>query len=555
MVKKVLPEQSAEPSDELDELRLENNFLKKIIAQLPIHIYWKSKDGHYLGCNELQAKSLGLSSPEDIIGRTSYELGYGDMAEQIIENDTKVMAGNKTLIAEEVVPERDAGNQTYISRKIPLLGSNGETLGLLGASVNISKQKELEVELREANQKLEASKQKSYEHVAKLHRLVTGQDGPEGASIALLIDSVSDFLENIIAKVPGHIYWYDKNNVYLGCNDEQAVSAGLKSRKDIAGKTNFDMPWHAQAKAHEEYNNKVMESGKAHIEEELAGTPDNPKVYLSKKVPLKNNRGEVIGVLGSSIDITRQKELENKLQAAKEEAEAANKAKTMFIEDASHNARTPLASIYGAKELFKVQRDNFNAEQQEWIDILDESVNRFQDMIERILDFSRIEGGHFKIKHAPIDFYVYVHHMADTLQGQANEKGLKLTVDYAADMPHRIVSDEYCINSILLNLLSNALKFTEKGVISINVSREKDRLLLVVSDTGCGIRKEDLEQIFERFNKVVPSSRLDNQGYGLGLSTVRYMAAFLEGDVSLKSEPGKGSTFTLNIPLEVPESE
>jgi PAS domain S-box-containing protein len=530
-----------------EALLKENQQLKKIITSLPVNVYWKNKEGYYQGCSETQAKALNLPSSEDIVGKTLNDLGILQGLEEIIKNDEQVLNNGETLTIEEELNHKDVGTRYYLSKKIPLKDKNGDIEGLLGISVDITKHKKLEQELKVAKARLEGSEKQNQEYVAKLSKQVTGE---QIQGIPESVENISEYLENIIANVPGHIYWLDRNNVYLGCNDEQAESVGLKSRKDIVGKRNADLSWAMEASNLDELNERVMSTGEPHIAEELCSLPGDVKViYLSKKVPLRNKKGKVIGMLGVSVDITKQKKLEEDLKAAKEAAEAANVAKTMFIEDASHNARTPLASIYGAKELFRVHKHQFSAEQQEWIEILDESVLRFQDMIERILDFSRIEGGHFKIKQEPIDIRQFVQHTVDSVQTQAEEKGLALRVNVAEDVPGKIVSDEYCLNSVLLNLLSNALKFTKEGSIITDVSRDKDRLKVAVTDTGCGIKEENLQQIFERFSKVVPSTSSDNQGYGLGLSTVEYMAKHLAGEISVESELGKGSTFTLSIPL------
>ena len=121
------------------------------------------------------------------------------------------------------------------------------------------------------------------------------------------LQSVHDYYEGIIALMPGHVYWLDRNNVFLGCNDLQAKNAQLSSRKDIVGKTNFDMPWKDQAEELNKLNNLVMETGIPHTAEEYAVMANGMAIYISQKVPLRNKNNEIVGVLGISLDITERK--------------------------------------------------------------------------------------------------------------------------------------------------------------------------------------------------------------------------------------------------------
>lgn len=143
------------------------------------------------------------------------------------------------------------------------------------------------------------------------------------------LQDIADYYENLIGVLPGHVYWMDKNNVFLGCNDLQAKNAGLRSRKDIVGKTNYDMLWKDQADDLNKLNLSVMENGIAYTAEEYAIMANGPGIYLSQKVPLRDKNNEIIGMLGISFDITERKRMEEDLVRAKEAAQAADKAKTL----------------------------------------------------------------------------------------------------------------------------------------------------------------------------------------------------------------------------------
>jgi PAS domain S-box-containing protein len=167
-----------------------------------------------------------------------------------------------------------------------------------------------------------------------------------------------DYLEKIISLMPGHVYWLDKNNVYLGCNDLQAKSVELNSRHDIVGKRNGDLIWKEFADELDNLNIEVMKTGRPHIEEENIRTVNGVKIVLSQKVPLYDDNNNVMGILGISFDITERKRMEKELLEAKEKAEIVNQVKTDFIRNMEHDIRTPISGLIGVTNYLKVQQSN-----------------------------------------------------------------------------------------------------------------------------------------------------------------------------------------------------
>ena len=171
--------------------------------------------------------------------------------------------------------------------------------------------------------------------------------------------NIETALLNIVANMPGHVYWKDRDGVYLGCNDRQARSLGFNSADNVIGKTDQELPWAVGVAENFRKNDiHVMETGVAQVLEELSYMDGKQVIVLSQKIPLKNKNGKIVGILGISFDITERKKMEEDLRHAKEAAEAADHAKTEFIANMGHDIRTPLTGIIGMSGILadEVQR-------------------------------------------------------------------------------------------------------------------------------------------------------------------------------------------------------
>lgn len=381
-----------------------------------------------------------------------------------------------------------------------------------------------------------------------------------------------EMLANIIAKMPEHVYWLDRNNVYLGCNDLQLEHAGLKSRDEIIGKTNYDLPWKKEADELNRSNNIAMETGVTQTFEETATMTNGFGYYLTSKTPLKNSNNEVIGVLGISINITDRKKAEEELRVAKEkaevakevaeearrEAEAANEYKSQFMQNMEHDLRTPTMGIAGYT---KVLEDKVNdPEVKKGLELLSEAGEKLLKMLNDIIHASHASAGKFPVCSKKIDLLKVVNDVIDLERPTITVKNLKLDFDYQPDVPQIILSDEHRITRILLNLLSNAVKFTKQGSIKIELSvAEKidDRhvvLKLTVKDTGMGIPAKLQATMYDRFVRGTPANQGIYQGAGLGLSIVKEFLEELKGKISVESKVDQGTTFTCLIPVALPSA-
>lgn len=363
------------------------------------------------------------------------------------------------------------------------------------------------------------------------------------------------FYNNILSKLPTNVYWKDKNCVYMGCNDRLAKIMGLSSREAIRGMTDFDFDWGVEGAAESfvEFDKKIMRTKQSLTTEDVFKEANgNLVTVLTNKTPLEDEQGNVVGLLAISVDITDKKKTELDLIKAKEQAELANRVKSEFITNMSHDIRTPLSGILGmGKILIKETKSETGKEAA--INLI-KSADILLDLLNQIIDFSRIESGNLPITDVKFNVKEIIENIGLLLAPSAKEKNLDLKINYDKKIPKQVIGDRIRIHRILLNLASNAIKFTQEGTVQISAKlakkRNKDLVLkLTVQDTGMGIPLDRQQVIFSRFGKLAPSYERNYKGYGLGLSIVKQFISDIEGEVYVSSELGKGSLFTCLIPL------
>jgi signal transduction histidine kinase/CheY-like chemotaxis protein len=265
--------------------------------------------------------------------------------------------------------------------------------------------------------------------------------------------------------------------------------------------------------------------------------------------------GRIEGYEGIARDVTAQRLVEEELRQAKEQAEAANRAKSQFLANMSHEIRTPLNAILGMTAL--AMKREPPPKVAEYLDRIRGSARLLADIIEDILDLSRIEAGRFEIERVDFDLDDLLADLSDVVGVRAGQKNVEVLFAAAADVPRRLRGDPVRLKQVLLNLLNNALKFTSAGEIVIEISpteirRERAELSFSVRDTGIGIAAEHLPGLFEPFTQVDTSNARRFGGAGLGLAISRRLVRMMGGELQVESMPGIGSTFTFTAQFDVP---
>lgn len=259
-----------------------------------------------------------------------------------------------------------------------------------------------------------------------------------------------------------------------------------------------------------------------------------------------------------AIDTSQQVGAIKDMVKAKEKGEAATKVRNEFVSNVTHELRTPVNGIMGiSKNLLETELD---AQQRESINIIHMCCSNMIEIINNLLDFSKLEAGKFTLEEREFSFRQAMDKIIAMNMNQINEKGLRLLLNISPEIPDRIIGDELRITQILTNLINNAVKFTSMGQIVVDVVKTMEindtvELFFMVMDTGIGIAPEDMDKLFKSFSQVDASITRRFGGSGLGLTIVKELVELMDGEVHVESEKGKGSTFSFSIRVKKVESE
>ncbi len=495
-------------------LRASELLYHSLVEIIPQNILRKDREGRFTFANQRFCKLNGRPF-EEIIGKTDFDLFPKDQAEKYRHDDLRVMEGDKSYATTEVHMQPD-GTELHVEViKTPLHNEGGEVTGLQCMFWDVTERHRIEEQL-------------AYER---------------------------DLLNALLDNVPDRIYIKDTESRFIKGSAALARRLNLESADQILGKTDYDFHPEDQAREFHEDEQRVILTSKSVVNkvEEQTG-PDGRPVWASvTKVPFRNRSGMVTGIIGISRDITALKLAEEESARARDLALEAARMKAQFLAVMSHEIRTPMNGIIGMIDL--LLSSELSEDQREYAQTVRTSADALLDILNDILDLSKIEAGRLELEKAEFSLRRVLEEAVElhALRAEANE--IELNAHVPLDCEGRYRGDAGRLRQVLLNLISNAVKFTEQGEVQAIVSRLADtdtglELQFSVRDTGLGIALDEQEKIFDAFRQADDSSSRRFGGTGLGLSISRQLTEMMGGRMWLDSTPGEGSTFHFTVQLE-----
>ncbi len=493
-------------------LKAEQHYLQMLMDNIPDTIYFKDRDSKFLRVNKSQAQTIGLNDALEAVGKSDFDFFDMDHARQAFLDEQELMRNGKPLINKLEYIKTAEGHKYVTSSKIPLKNETGDCIGMVGLSRDVTTEHLIKQELRHEQ----------------------------------------ELLTSLMDNIPDRIFFKDVHSRFTRVNKAHFSSNDIKSSQDIIGKTDFDI--YPKEIAEELYARErtIFKTGMPQIKAiEKKMKSDGSTVWSSvTKVPIRNDRGDIIGLVGISRDVTKEELATQELNRAKEKAEYANRAKSLFLANMSHEIRTPMNGVIGMADILK--RTDLVPFQRDYLDVIIKSGQTLLSIINDILDFSKIESGKLDLEFAPVNIRTVVEEVADVQIIQANEKSLDFLTYVDPDIPEYILGDYVRLKQVITNLSNNAVKFTAKGEVCVSAELvrtigKEHEVLFMVKDSGIGIPKVHQDKLFQSFTQVDSSTTRKFGGTGLGLAICQKLVAAMGGKIELKSEDGKGAEFSFRL--------
>lgn len=509
----------------------------QILDQVLESVVTTDLEGNVETFNKASEKLFGYKA-EEIIGRNVAELYPHDRHDFLIKNII-IPLKNKGYHETEVPLLKKNGDRFYGYLSLTIKrDSEGNPVGMIGSTIDISQRKEAEEELSKLNEELEERVELRTAQYHKAHNDLFESE--------LKFRSLAENTEQAL--------WLRKQDKILYAN------RAFKKLYAVTEEDIYDNPDTYLTRVVPEDYNRVMTAlariyaeGKTFDEEYRIKLPDGTIRYLhTRGFPFKVDGDDEYHSVGIAEDITELKKLNAELVEAKEKAETANHMKSEFLANMSHEIRTPMNSIIGFADLLysTVQ----NERQKSHLRIIRNSGRSLLTLINDILDLSKVEAGKMEIQLEPVNLVKLIKEIEQIFIPKISEKQLEFIIDIEKNIPQHLMLDELRVRQVMFNLVGNAVKFTGSGFIKFSVKKDFEKeddskltLQFSVEDTGIGIPKEEHENIFDTFKQQQGQSMRKFGGSGLGLTITKRLVDMMGGKIGVESTPGEGSLFWVKL--------
>jgi PAS domain S-box-containing protein len=499
-------------SDEKEDPFSDRRLLEILMDNINDTIYFKDINSKFVRLNRAQARLVGVENPEDAYGKTDFDFFNIEHSKKAFSDEQKIIFEAKPIKSLEYIGTKDGRYRWMYSSKVPVFGEKGEVIGTVGITRDVDK-------MMRAEHKLKAER---------------------------------DLLQLLIDHIPSPIYFKDLESKFTRVNLAQAKLLGVSSTEDVVGKSDFD--YYPDICASEYYSDerRLIETRVPVFNktEKVILQNNDLKWFSTTKIAIHDEEGDLSGILGVSHDITEQILVKQKLEIAKEKAEVASTAKSNFLSNMSHEIRTPMNGVIGMAEVLNMT--DLDQEQKKIVSLIIRSGNNLLNIINDILDFSKIENGKLEIEMLHIDIKYIVKEVFEMMAFSAREKQIVFENKIDQNIPEFVLGDSLRLKQILINLISNAIKFTKEGEVKVEAiflgnTDLAHCIMFKVTDTGIGIDPTVKQYLFDAFTQADASTSRKYGGTGLGLAISSKLVSMMGGKLDVMSEIGKGSTFFFDI--------
>ena len=498
-----------------------HNLLRTLIDNLPDCIFTKDTESRFVISNIVHVRIIGATTEDEVVGKTDFDFFPEKLATQYYDDEQEIIRSGQPLLSREepVIDQTTDSRKWFLTTKVPLRNTQGKIIGIIGISRDITKQKMMENKLKKYQNELEEKVKERTKELAVEYSLM------------------QTFMDNI----PDFIYFKDEKSRFIKVNKTSADHVST-TPEEMIGKTDFDFFPEEEAKKLFADDNRIMKSNKPLIDKlERSTVPDGKERWSSTtKIPRYNEKGEAIGIMGISRDITKHKKAEEELRKTQEKLIRSEKLATLgkLTGAVGHELRNPLGAIKNSVYFLRMRLGQASEDEKikKHLDILEEEINISDKIITDMLTFGRIKEPQL----APAN-------INNIIKGCLEENKVPGNIKVSTQLKSQLLqiqADEAQLKEVFSNIILNAIQAMSKGgELTITTARKDEFVEVAITDTGEGISKENLEKIFDPLFSTKP------RGTGLGLLVCQSIIENHKGTIEVKSEVEKGTRFMVKLPI------